>query len=116
MATVITPLPTVLDAPGSAPLSGAWRGVIGGSVLGLVIVGAVVIGARLQWSHAAASTASPARVVDTPPTPTAVTGPNAPVPAAELRAQAPASTGAPAVAVTSLPPAPVPVRWNPPVA
>src|SRR5450755_1626644 len=55
VATVITPLWTVLDPP-PAPRGASWKGVIGGTVLGLAVVGAFVVGARVAQapaSHAA---------------------------------------------------------------
>lgn len=117
VATVITPLPTVLDAPRSSRLSSSWKGVIGGTVLGLGIVTVFVVGARIAGSPArpaaAAAQQAPA------PVETAVTfAPQAPVapqvavppvqtgaPAATATAASTAGTAVPVIAATALPPA-----------
>jgi len=107
VATVITPLSTVLDSP--RPARGAsWKGVIGGTVLGLAVVAAFVVGTRLAQappSHAAA--AAPAA----PPPATT------PLPAiTPVATVAPAPGSPPVIAATALPLVPPPARWNPPVA
>jgi hypothetical protein len=113
VATVITPLSTVLDDPHAAkPPRSSWRPVIGGTVLGLAIVGAFVVGARLAQtppSPAASAAASPPPPVVTslPATPP-VTTVAAAAPVAELHA-------APVIAATALPMAPPLPRWNAPV-
>jgi hypothetical protein len=115
VATVITPLSTVLDAPrvgrGSSSL---WKGIVGGAALGLAVVGVVVIGARAVQrgeSHAGAA-APPAAVAS------ALQGvASRPAqPAAPPLGTIPASTdpGPPVIAATALPLAPA-ARWNPPV-
>jgi hypothetical protein len=115
VATVLTPLETVLDAPGKSRAASSWKGVIGGTVLGLAIVGAFVLGARLSQSPPV----SPAAAAAGPAPPTA-TGLSTAAKVAAQPAPAPAPTkvdpSPPIIAATALPIAAPPVRWNPPVA
>jgi len=117
-ATVITPLSTVLGAPGEESASSRWKGVVGGTVVGLALVSAFIIGARLSQSSIRSSAAGQIAPATSP----VVTAPLEPVTVGAVApvsqpVAAPAHTvdTLPVVAATALPVAPPPVRWNPPV-
>jgi hypothetical protein len=113
VATVITPLSTVLDAPARAG-STSWRAVVGGTVIGLAVVAAFVVGARLGQAPPSHD-ASPAAAAPPPPAVRPLPAAS-PVATATTAPVVPELRSTPVVAATSLPLAPPPARWNPPVA
>jgi hypothetical protein len=111
VATVVTPLSTVLDPPprGGLGLAASWKGVLGGASLGLVIVTAFVVGARLahpSTAPAAAGGAQPATMAVVPQ------GESSPA----VASPQPTTTAAalPVVAATALPAAAQPARKGAP--
>jgi hypothetical protein len=94
VASVITPLGTVLDTPSLRPAHSSIKGVYVGTVLGLAIVGAVILGAQI--AHRSSSTASAAA-----PMLTEAPAPPPPVAATTVATEPP--TPPPALAATALP-------------
>jgi hypothetical protein len=110
VATVITPISTVLDPPVGVRLAASWRGVLGGATLGLAIVTAFVVGAHLVHSS---GSHPPAAAETAQPTTPAIAAQRVTSPAVAPPETTNAAPVLPVIAATSLPTAAQPVRRAP---
>lgn len=78
VASVVTPLGTVLDAPARRPASSSLKGVYMGTVLGLAIVGAVILGAQIAHRSSSPSSAAAPVMTETVAAPPPVAAAPAP--------------------------------------